>query len=156
MAITIRERFLVRFVVGLVCLYGCAEDDWSRNRDISYCYQGMEGSAMDPLTVMMLGGAREEEHLLPGQVEIYEGESVRFVSLDHRVHSLSFVIDSLSLEMESFLSETGQLILAPVMIRGGCVDLDFGGAPPGDYVFLSRSHGDPVYGKIVVRHGGDL
>ena len=105
---------------------------------------------VEPVKVIWLGGARDKEHILPGQVDLYKGESVRIVSLDHRVHSVSFVRDSLSSEMENFLSETGQLILAPLLIQGSCLNLNFQGAPAGDYVFLSRSHGQPVFGKIII------
>ncbi len=151
MADTILRRCsMLIMVVIVLSLVACGQENLSQSPGTKVCQDGGVVIEVEPVKVIWLGGARDKEHILPGQVDLYKGESVRIVSLDHRVHSVSFVRDSLSSEMENFLSETGQLILAPLLIQGSCLSLHFHGAPAGDYVFLSRSHGQPVFGKIII------
>ena len=145
-----RKCSILIMVVIVLSLVACGQGNLSQSPGTKVCQAGGVVIEVEPVKVIWLGGARDKEHILPGQVDLYKGESVRIVSLDHRVHSVSFVRDSLSSEMENFLSETGQLILAPLLIQGSCLNLNFQGAPAGDYVFLSRSHGQPVFGKIII------
>ena len=145
-----RKCSILIMVVIVLSLVACGQGNLPQSPGTKVCQDGGVVIEIEPVKVIWLGGARNKEHILPGQVDLYEGESVRIVSLDHRVHSISFVKDSLSSEMENFLSETGQLILAPLLIQGSCLNLNFQGAPAGDYVFLSRSHGQPVFGKIII------
>jgi len=137
--------------LGTFFLFGCVADDWSPGINTVECSEGIKRGGAQSYRVMRLGGARDEEHLLPAQVEIYEGESVKFISLDHRLHSLSFVSDSLSPEMALFLSKAKQFLPAPLMSQGDCLELNFNDAPPGRYIFVSRGHGDPAYGRIIVQ-----
>jgi len=100
---------------------------------------------------VQLSGGRDVEHVVPPHVEIEAGEWVQFVTLDHRVHTLAFVPDSLSLEALAYLSRTEQLEGPPLLARGSRFLVDFRDAPPGRYVFSSESHGDPVFGSVTVR-----
>jgi len=151
MSIGIQSNFSSVCVLGLFFLFGCVADDWSRDISGATCFMGVNRVGIEQDKVMRLGGGRDEEHLLPAQVEIYEGESVGFVSLDHRLHSLSFLVDSLSSEMVSFLSETKQLAPVPLMTQGDCLELRFNGAPSGRYSFVSRGYGGLAYGEIIVQ-----
>ncbi len=137
--------------LGTLFLSACGVDGWSSGRNVLQCPEEMKRSGIQSHRVIRLGGGRDQEHLLPSQVEINEGESIKFISLDHRLHSLLFLSDSLSPEMARFLSETRQFLPAPLMNQGDCLELNFNDAPPGRYVFVSRGHGDPVYGRIVVQ-----
>lgn len=101
--------------------------------------------------VVELAGGRDVEHVVPPHLEIELGEWVQFVSLDRRVHTLSFVPDSLSPEALVYLSDTGQLEGPPLLVRGSRFLVDFREAPVGRYVFSSTSHGDPAFGSITVR-----
>ena len=101
--------------------------------------------------VVQLSGGRDVEHLVPPHLEIESGEWVQFVTLDRRVHTLSFVPDSLSLEALQYLADTGQLEGPPLFTRGSRFLVDFRDAPAGRYVFSSESHGDPVFGSVTVR-----
>ena len=58
--------------------------------------------------VVQLSGGRDVEHVVPPHLEIELGEWVQFVSLDRRVHTVSFVPDSLSPEALGYLADTGQ------------------------------------------------
>ena len=91
------------------------------------------------------------EHIVPPHLEIETGEWVQFVTLDRRVHTLSFVPDSLSLEALEYLTDTGQLEGPPLLALGSRFLVDFRDAPAGRYVFSSESHGDPVFGSVTVR-----
>jgi plastocyanin len=101
--------------------------------------------------VVQLSGGRDVEHVVPTHLEIELGQWVQFVSLDRRVHTLSFVPDSLSPEALVYLTDTGQLEGPPLLMRGSRFLVDFREAPAGRYVFSSTSHGDPVFGSITVR-----
>ncbi len=101
--------------------------------------------------VVQLSGGRDVEHIVPPHLEIETGEWVQFVTLDRRVHTLSFVPDSLSLEALAYLTDTGQLEGPPLLALGSRFLVDFRDAPAGRYVFSSESHGDPVFGSVTVR-----
>ena len=101
--------------------------------------------------VIQLSGGRDVEHVVPPHLEIGMGEWVQFVTLDRRVHTVSFVSDSLSPEVFEYLADTGQLRGPPLLARGSRFLVDFRTAPPGRYVFSSVSHGDPVFGSVTVR-----
>ena len=118
----------------------------------------VEGASPDPhaeitavARVVQLSGGRDVEHFVAPHVEIEIGEWVQFVSLDRRVHTVSFVPDSLSPEALGYLADTGQLEGPPLLALGSRFLVDFRVAPAGRYVFSSTSHGDPVFGSITVR-----
>ena len=101
--------------------------------------------------VVQLSGGRDIEHIVPPHLEVERGEWVQFVSLDRRVHTVSFVADSLSPEALGYLTDTGQLEGPPLLVLGSRFLVDFREAPAGRYVFSSTSHGDPAFGSITVR-----
>ena len=137
--------------LGLVALAGCGVEAETRIQEDA-------GAPEDPWLALaqgaqriQLGGGRDVEHVLPPTVEITVGELVEFVTIDRRVHTLTFVVDSLSPEAHQFLVDTHQLRGPPLLERGNRLLVDFGEAPPGRYVFSSQGHGDPVYGSVTVR-----
>ena len=91
------------------------------------------------------------EYVVPPHLEIATGEWVQFLTLDRRVHTVSFAPDSLSPEALEYLAATGQLEGPPLLARGSRFLVDFQEAPAGRYVFSSVSHGDPVFGSVTVR-----
>ena len=101
--------------------------------------------------VVQLSGGRDVEHVVPPHLDISTGEWVQFVTLDRRVHLVSFVPDSLSPEALEYLADTGQLEGPPLLQQGSRFLVDFREAPAGRYVFSSVSHGDPVFGSVTVR-----
>jgi plastocyanin len=118
----------------------------------------VEEASTDPLAqiaavaqMVQLSGGRDVEHVVPPHLEIEVGEWVQFVTLDRRVHTVSFVPDSLSPEALEYLTDTGQLQGPPLLARGSRFLVDFRKAPLGRYVFSSASHGDPVFGSVTVR-----
>ncbi len=102
--------------------------------------------------IIQLGGGRDQEHVIPLASEISAGW-VEFITLDRRVHTLSFIVDSLAAEAYDYLRTTDQVHSPPLLERGTRFLVDLSGAPEGRYVFSSRSHGEPVYGSITVRRG---
>jgi hypothetical protein len=101
--------------------------------------------------VVQLSGGRDVEHIVPPHLEIDVGEWVQFITLDRRVHMLSFIPDSISTEAFEYLEDTRQLEGPPLLARGSRFLVDFRKAPAGRYVFSSESHGDPVFGSVTVR-----
>jgi plastocyanin len=142
---------LSRFpTLGLLILTGCGVEAETKSGEAAGAVQEVP-SLVEAAHVIQLGGGRDQEHVLPPNLEISVGEWVEFVTLDRRVHTLSFVADSLSTEALEYLRGAGQLHSPPLLERGTRFFVDFREAPEGRYVFSSRSHGEPVYGSVTVR-----
>jgi plastocyanin len=97
-----------------------------------------------------LGGRGAEEHAVPTVVPAVPGDGVEFVTVDHRVHTLVFLPDSLTAEVRSFLETTGQMESPPLVSRGSRFILRLEGAPRGRYAFLSEGHGGTAIGVVEV------
>ena len=137
--------------LGLLLLAGCGAGAETRTGEADEAALDAPFPVAENAHVVQLGGGRDQEHVLPLNLEISVGEWVEFVTLDRRVHTLSFVADSLSPEAHEYLLATGQLHGPPLLERGTRLFVDFREAPEGRYVFSSRSHGEPVYGSVTVR-----
>jgi len=109
---------------------------------------GLEGGAR--LHRVILGGRGAEEHVLPARVRAVPGDGIEFVTVDHRVHNLSFPADSISREARDFLTSTAQESIPPLLHRGNRFILRLVGAPLGRFPFLSEGHGGTAYGVIEV------
>jgi plastocyanin len=109
---------------------------------------GLEGGAR--LHRVILGGRGSEEHLLPARIRANPGDGVEFVTVDHRVHNVSFPTDSLSPEALEFLVATAQESIPPLLNRGNRFILRLVGAPPGRFPFVSEGHGGVAHGVIEV------
>ena len=141
---------LRRATLGLLILGGGGVEAETRSQEAADAAES-PFPVVEATQVIQLGGGRDQEHVLLLTLEISVGEWVEFVTLDRRVHTLSFVADSLSPEAREFLLATGQLHGPPLLERGTRLFVDFREAPVGRYVFSSRSHGEPVYGSVTVR-----
>jgi plastocyanin len=100
---------------------------------------------------VLLGGRGSEEHVLPQRVSASPGDAVEFVTVDHRVHTISFLPDSLSSEALAFLTEEGRVASLPLISRGSRFLVILEGAPAGRYPFVSQGHGGKAYGVIDLR-----
>jgi hypothetical protein len=109
---------------------------------------GLGGGAR--LHRVILGGRGSEEHLLPARIRAAPGDAIEFVTVDHRVHNLSFPADSLSPEALAFLASTAQESIPPLLYRGNRFILRLVGAPVGRLPFVSEGHGGIAYGVIEV------
>ena len=109
---------------------------------------GLGGGAR--LHRVILGGRGSEEHLLPARIRAAPGDGIEFVTVDHRVHNLSFPPDSLGPEALTFLTSTGQESIPPLLHRGNRFILRLAGAPVGRIPFVSEGHGGLAYGVIEV------
>lgn len=135
----------------LVALAGCGIEAESRNQEDAGAPEDAWLALAEGAQRIQVGGGRDVEQVLPPSVEIVVGELVEFVTTDRRVHTLTFLVDSLSPEARQFLVDTHQLQLPPLLERGSRLLVDFSDAPPGRYVFSSQGHGDPAYGAVTVR-----
>lgn len=97
-----------------------------------------------------LGGRGAVEHAVPTRIQAAPGDGVEFRTVDHRVHTVSFLADSLAPEIHSYLERTGQELSMPLVSRGSRFILRLGDAPAGRYVFRSQGHGGYAYGVIEV------
>ena len=109
------------------------------------------GIALDrTIERVSLGGARGEEHVVPSTMLVEPGTVVEFFTVDYRVHSITFVEDSLTVPARAFLDESGILASPPLVEEGSRFVVDFMGAPPGRYPYVSHGPGEPARGVIVV------
>jgi plastocyanin len=104
---------------------------------------------------VILGGRGSEEHVLPALIRATPGDGVEFFTVDHRVHTISFPLDSLSSSVAEFLAGTGQNESPPLVHRGSRFILLLEDAPEGRYAFVSRGHGGEARGTIEVRRETD-
>ncbi len=138
-------------VLACLAVAGCGIQPKTTPDEVEEAEGGPHSEIAAVASVVQLSGGRDVEHVVPPHVEIEVGEWVQFVTLDRRVHTLSFVPDSLSPEALAYLADTGQLNGPPLLSRGSRFLVDFRDAPVGRYVFSSESHGDPVFGSVTVR-----
>jgi plastocyanin len=99
---------------------------------------------------VVLGGRGSEEHVLPQHIATSPGDAVEFVTVDHRVHTVSFLQDSLSIEGIDFLTSVGRMASLPLISRGSRFLVLLEAAPHGRYPFVSQGHGGRAYGVIDV------
>ena len=102
------------------------------------------------LHLVTLGGRGSEEHAVPTRIEADPGDGVEFRTVDHRVHTVSFIADSLSPAVLSFLESTGQLASPPLVTRGSRFIVRLQNAPSGRYFFLTEGHGGTATGLVEV------
>ncbi len=97
-----------------------------------------------------LGGRGAEEHAVPTLIQAFPGDGVEFRTVDHRVHTLEFIVDSLTHEVRAFLESTGQVASPPLVSRGSRFILRLQNAPLGRYLFISEGHGGTARGVVEV------
>lgn len=139
-------------LAALLVLAACARDvDTDEAADPYLELRERLGIGADrPIHRVVLGGRGAREHVVPTQLTVRPGAVVDFVTVDGRVHTLSFADDSLSAEARDFLRRTGQTGSPPLLDRGARFVLDLDGAPEGRYPFRSEGPGGDARGVIVV------
>lgn len=99
---------------------------------------------------VILGGRGSEEHVVPARVVVRTGGSVLFRTVDNRVHTITFQVDSLPPLAVDFLTRTQQLRSPPLVSKGTTFRIDLEGAPPGYYPFIAEGPGPPVMGALFI------
>ncbi len=107
------------------------------------------GIAVDTAEIV-LGGKGSIEHVVPSRVVVRTGGELVFRTVDHRVHTIAFVTDSLGPAALDFLRTTGQLRSPPLVSRGTVYRISLAGAPPGYYPFVAEGPGPPVRGGLFI------
>lgn len=97
-----------------------------------------------------LGGKGAQEHAVPTRIQAFPGDGVEFRSVDHRVHTVEFLADSLTVEVREFLESSGQIASPPLVTRGSRFVLRLQNAPVGLYFFMSEGHGGTAFGVVEV------
>ena len=97
-----------------------------------------------------LGGRGAEEHAIPTSIRALPGDGVEFRTVDHRGHTLTFVADSLTLEVHAFLEATGQMASPPLVSLGNRFIVRLQNAPHGRYLYVSEGHGGVAWGVVEV------
>lgn len=141
---------LLTFSVTLLSLAGCSGSGAEGLGADAEALQALGLSPRAQLHQVTLGGRGAEEHAVPTRILASPGDGVQFVTVDHRVHTLAFPLDSLSTEVRFFLEESGQISSPPLVTRGSRFILNLKDAPPGRYPFVSDGHGGRAVGLIQV------
>jgi plastocyanin len=132
-------------------LLGCTEagsgDGFSAEDELKRTL-GLDSSAA--IHRVSLGGRGSEEHAVPSLVEAAPGDAVIFETVDHRVHTVSFLADSLPSPAATFLRDRSALSSLPLVTRGSTFVVILDGAPSGSYPFVSQGHGGTALGAVVV------
>ncbi|MGD2120858.1 MAG: hypothetical protein PVJ76_03900 [Gemmatimonadota bacterium] len=87
---------------------------------------------------------------MPTVIQAAPGDGVEFLSVDHRVHTVEFVLDSLAPDVQAFLEATGQMASPPLVDRGSRFVLRLQNAPEGRYSFICEGHGGVAHGVVEV------
>jgi plastocyanin len=83
-------------------------------------------------------------------IQAAPGDAVEFFTVDHRVHTVTFLLDSLAPEVRSFLENSGQTASPVLVEQGSRFVVRLGDAPPGRYIFVSEGHGGRARGSVEV------
>jgi plastocyanin len=141
---------LLPLLILSAVLGGCGESGKGVPDGTAEAVQALGLPVGAQLHQITLGGRGSEEHAVPTRVEASPGDAVEFRTADHRVHTLSFVADSLTHEVQAFLESTGQMASPPLVSRGSRFILRLQNAPPGRYLFRSEGHGGVAVGVVEV------
>jgi len=141
---------LLAFWVTLFFLTGCVGSDADPPGADPEVLEALGLSPRAQLHRVTLGGRGAEEHAVPTLIMASPGDGVEFVTVDHRVHTLTFPVDSLSYEVRLFLEESGQNSSPPLVTRGSRFILNLENAPPGRYPFVADGHGGRAGGLVQV------
>jgi plastocyanin len=139
--------FLLTFLGGF---WGCqvAESDRSRLTSAEARSLGLDPGAR--LHRVSLGGRGAEEHAVPTVIHASPGDAVEFVTVDHRVHTVIFMLDSVAPVVRMFLEDSGQESSPLLVDRGNRFLLNLRDAPSGVYPFVSEGHGGSAHGRVEV------
>jgi plastocyanin len=86
----------------------------------------------------------------PAVLDVQPGDYVQFVTGDHRVHAISFHLDSVSAQAADFLRKSGQEGSPPMVVPESRFVVTFADAPPGRYPFVVVGNGEQGHGEIRV------
>ena len=141
---------LLAFSAITIALTGCVGAEAEAPGSDPEVLEALGLSSRAQLHRVTLGGRGAEEHAVPTRIQASPGDGVEFLTVDHRVHTLTFLLDSLSSEGRRFLEESGQISSPPLVTRGSRFILNLQNAPPGRYPFVSEGHGGRAEGLVQV------
>lgn len=141
---------LLAFPVLFLLLAGCSDSGAEGTGADAEALRALGLSPRATLHRVNLGGRGAEEHAVPTRILASPGDAVEFKTLDHRVHTLTFPLDSLSSEVRLFLEESEQTSSPPLVTQGSRFILNLENAPPGRYPFVSHGHGGRAVGLVQV------
>ena len=90
------------------------------------------------------------ETVEPDELNVEPGWYVEFFTRDGRVHTVSFLMDSLNGAQAEFLRSTGQDRSPPLLEVDSRYVVSFEGAPAGRYPFQVEGNGASARGTILV------
>ena len=104
---SLRGAGLLAFLILQLAVGGCrwSGEGVSDASDQDLKALGLSSNAQ--IHRVTLGGRGSEEHAVPVRIEAFPGDGVEFVTVDHRVHTLRFMEDSLTQEVRAFLESGG-------------------------------------------------
>ncbi len=127
------------FSLALLLLAGCDVVGRPATLELDGIAVQLErGARVHDVTVMSAGPT---DSIAPATVQAAPGDAIRFVTGDHRTHSIGFDLEFVDPMVREYLERTSQLRGPPLVNRGSAWIVVLEGAPPGRYPFLCRTHG---------------
>jgi plastocyanin len=140
----------VGLLLFLAVLGGCQEPQSEASLQRLEEARALGFSSGAELHQVTLGGRGSEEHAVPSIIQAFPGDGVEFRTVDHRVHTVTFLADSLAPPLRDFLEATGQMGSPPLVSRGSRFIVRLEDAPQGRYPFETKGHGGTANGVVVV------
>jgi plastocyanin len=145
-----RRAGLFPFLILSAVLGGCQESGKGPPDGSEEAAQTLGLPSGARLHQITLGGRGSEEHAVPSRIQAFPGDGVEFLTVDHRVHTVAFIADSLTVEVQAYLESTGQMASPPLVSRGSRFLLRLQNAPLGRYFYVSEGHGGVAQGVVEV------
>ena len=104
----------------------------------------------DQVFRVTVSASDNRERPRPPEVRVPPGTFVEFVTTDRRLHTVSFLLDSIPRASADFLTSSGQDRSPPLLELGARFVVSFRDAPPGRYPYRVEGNGEPGRGVVIV------
>lgn len=120
------------------------------DQDVREALSALGVESVGQVYVVSLAGWGGEESMVPDTVHVEQGAVVVFQVADFRVHTVTFLVDSMPPPLEGFIRAASHGRSPPLIERGSRYIVPFADAPAGTYPFEVRGFGRAATGAIVV------
>ena len=134
------------WLVAVVSVLACSPVD----HDVREALSALGVESVGEVYVVSLAGWGGDESSVPDTVHIEPGAVIVFQVADYRVHTVTFLLDSLPPQQARFMDRASQGQSPPLIERGSRYIVPFADAPAGTYPFEVRGFGRTAAGAIVV------
>ncbi len=132
--------------MAVTLVLGCSPVD----QDVREALNALGVESVGQVYVVSLAGWGGEESMVPDTIHVEPGAVVVFQVADFRVHTVTFLADSMPAPLGDFIRDASRGRSPPLIERGSRYIVPFADAPPGTYPFEVQGFGRTASGAIVV------